>query len=127
MSGASKMVLFVLLPRVRHFHGQALALVTTAPSLLRQVRSRRYLTILSSLKQKHSQLDSKDRIQSPQKPELLERIKPETLQRTDNAGFGQGQTKDSLLAEQSVSNKEQRKADWAIMKEMSRYLWPKVG
>ena len=30
-----------------------------------------------------------------------------------------------LLAEQTVSNKEQRKADWAIMKEMSRYLWPK--
>ncbi|KAF2195123.1 P-loop containing nucleoside triphosphate hydrolase protein [Zopfia rhizophila CBS 207.26] len=32
---------------------------------------------------------------------------------------------DALLAEQLVSNKEQRKADWAIMKEMSRYLWPK--
>lgn len=32
---------------------------------------------------------------------------------------------DPLLAEQTVSNKEQRKADWAIMKEMSRYLWPK--
>jgi ABC transporter ATM len=30
-----------------------------------------------------------------------------------------------LLAEQVVSNKEQRKADWAIMREMSRYLWPK--
>ena len=33
--------------------------------------------------------------------------------------------KDPLLAEQTVSNKEQRKADWAIIKEMSRYLWPK--
>lgn len=33
---------------------------------------------------------------------------------------------DALLTEQTVSNKEQRKADWAIMKEMSRYLWPKV-
>ncbi|KAK8152457.1 ABC transporter [Phyllosticta citrichinensis] len=32
---------------------------------------------------------------------------------------------DPLLAEKTVSNKEQRKADWAIMKEMSRYLWPK--
>ncbi|KAF2269157.1 iron-sulfur clusters transporter atm1, mitochondrial precursor [Lojkania enalia] len=32
---------------------------------------------------------------------------------------------DPLLAEQTVSNKEQRKADWAIIKEMSRYLWPK--
>ncbi|KAF2743861.1 iron-sulfur clusters transporter atm1, mitochondrial precursor [Sporormia fimetaria CBS 119925] len=32
---------------------------------------------------------------------------------------------DDLLAEQLVSNKQQRKADWAIMKEMTRYLWPK--
>lgn len=32
---------------------------------------------------------------------------------------------DKLLAEKLVSNKEQRKADWAIMKEMTRYLWPK--
>lgn len=30
-----------------------------------------------------------------------------------------------LLAEQTVTNKEQRKADWAIIKEMSHYLWPK--
>ncbi|KAF2653427.1 P-loop containing nucleoside triphosphate hydrolase protein [Lophiostoma macrostomum CBS 122681] len=32
---------------------------------------------------------------------------------------------DPLLAEQKVSNAEQRKADWTIIKEMSRYLWPK--
>ncbi|KAF2007666.1 iron-sulfur clusters transporter atm1, mitochondrial precursor, partial [Amniculicola lignicola CBS 123094] len=32
---------------------------------------------------------------------------------------------DPLLVEKVVSNKEQRKADWAIMKEMSQYLWPK--
>ena len=32
---------------------------------------------------------------------------------------------DPLLQEQVLSNKEQRKADWAIMKEMSQYLWPK--
>lgn len=32
---------------------------------------------------------------------------------------------DALLAEQTVSNKEQRKADWAIIKDMSAYLWPK--
>lgn len=32
---------------------------------------------------------------------------------------------DPLLAEQTVSNKEQRKADWAIIKDMSGYLWPK--
>lgn len=32
---------------------------------------------------------------------------------------------DPLLAEQTVSNKEQRKADWAIIKDMAHYLWPK--
>ncbi|KAF2273985.1 iron-sulfur clusters transporter atm1, mitochondrial precursor [Westerdykella ornata] len=32
---------------------------------------------------------------------------------------------DALLSEQVVSTQQQRKADWAIMKEMSRYLWPK--
>lgn len=25
-----------------------------------------------------------------------------------------------------VGKQEQRKADWAIMKEMAKYLWPKV-
>lgn len=29
------------------------------------------------------------------------------------------------LALEDKSNKEQRKADWAILKEMSRYLWPR--
>jgi len=31
-----------------------------------------------------------------------------------------------LLEEASLSAKGQRKADWGIIKEMSRYLWPKV-
>jgi ATP-binding cassette subfamily B (MDR/TAP) protein 7 len=32
---------------------------------------------------------------------------------------------DGMLAEKTVSAAEQRKVDWAIIKEMSRYLWPK--
>lgn len=32
----------------------------------------------------------------------------------------------NILAEADVSAKEQRKADWGIIKEMSHYLWPKV-
>jgi ABC transporter ATM len=31
-----------------------------------------------------------------------------------------------LLNEATVTTKEQRKADWEIMKEMAKYLWPKV-
>ncbi|RAL09662.1 ATP-binding cassette Fe/S cluster precursor transporter ATM1 [Aspergillus homomorphus CBS 101889] len=34
-------------------------------------------------------------------------------------------SKKDLLSEATVASKEQRKADWAIMKEMAKYLWPK--
>lgn len=36
-----------------------------------------------------------------------------------------GPTNPALLSDSNVSNKEQRKADWAIIREMSKYLWPK--
>ena len=48
--------------------------------------------------------------------------KPETVSQAKPSG---PQNQDPLLAEQTVSNKEQRKADWAIMKDMVQYLWPK--
>jgi ABC transporter ATM len=34
--------------------------------------------------------------------------------------------KKDILSEPMAGKKEQRKADWAIMKEMAKYLWPKV-
>lgn len=59
-----------------------------------------------------------------QKPLVQEgTVKPESVQKS-KPGAPAGQ--DPLLSEQTVSNKEQRKADWAIIKEMSQYLWPKV-
>ncbi|KAL4763053.1 ATP-binding cassette Fe/S cluster precursor transporter ATM1 [Aspergillus foveolatus] len=42
-------------------------------------------------------------------------------QKTQNATTAQK----NLLSESTVANKEQRKADWAIMREMAKYLWPK--
>lgn len=51
-------------------------------------------------------------------------VKPESVQKSRAEVVPAGQ--DPLLAEPSLSNKEQRKADWAIIKEMSQYLWPKV-
>lgn len=56
------------------------------------------------------------------KTDIPESVKPETVQRAKPAASTK---EDPLLAEQTVSNKEQRKADWAIIKEMTRYLWPK--
>ncbi|KAI5290242.1 Iron-sulfur clusters transporter atm1, mitochondrial [Ascosphaera acerosa] len=42
------------------------------------------------------------------------------------AGNGNGNGNGDPLAQaEGKSNPEQRKADWAIMKEMTRYLWPK--
>ena len=56
--------------------------------------------------------------------EKQESIKPESVDKPAKS-HGPGK-KNELLAEATVSNKEQRKADWAIMKEMVKYLWPKV-
>ncbi|KAL8849001.1 MAG: hypothetical protein Q9198_011163, partial [Flavoplaca austrocitrina] len=60
-------------------------------------------------------------------PEFGDPVKPETLKKPQGATVNQVPDTDGLLSEQTVSNKEQRKADWAIIKEMSQYLWPKVG
>lgn len=57
--------------------------------------------------------------------------RPATAQKIPSPGSKDAvqQTKaakpNTLLAEQTVSNQQQRKADWAIIKEMSHYLWPK--
>lgn len=58
--------------------------------------------------------------------EKSDSIKPESFQEPSKAKSNGPPKTDLLLSEQTVSNKEQRKADWAIMKEMARYLWPKV-
>ena len=67
------------------------------------------------------------RDQIPSKAEQLESVKPGSVLPAAPPKPDGAPKPDSLLAEQTVSNKEQRKADWAIMKEMSRYLWPKVS
>jgi len=55
-----------------------------------------------------------------------ESIKPESVQAEKKAAKPTAEPNtDPLLAEQTVSNKEQRKADWAIIKDMAQYLWPK--
>ena len=62
---------------------------------------------------------------APSRPEDATKSAPETAKRPDQAKPAVSST-DPLLGGDLVSNKEQRKADWAIMKEMTRYLWPKV-
>jgi ATP-binding cassette, subfamily B (MDR/TAP), member 7 len=63
---------------------------------------------------------------SPEKLEAGESIKPESFEKPNPpAKPAAAEKKDILLAEQTVSNKEQRKVDLAILKEMAKYLWPK--
>lgn len=65
-------------------------------------------------------------VEEPSKPATLESVKPESLEKQEPAQPSPtSNKKDPLLSEQNVSNKEQRKADLAIMKEMVQYLWPK--
>jgi ATP-binding cassette subfamily B (MDR/TAP) protein 7 len=59
------------------------------------------------------------------KAEQAEILKPQSLEKPPIPKNKTVTRPDPLLAERTVSNQEQRKADWAIMKEMSRYLWPK--
>lgn len=51
----------------------------------------------------------------------------EVIQEQKNTQNAKVTKKPDLLSEATVANKEQRKADWAIMKEMAKYLWPKVS
>ena len=62
----------------------------------------------------------------PRKDEQPDDLRPETIQKPGPVASDGVPKTDALLTEQTMSNKEQRKADWAIMKEMARYLWPKV-
>lgn len=52
-------------------------------------------------------------------------VKPENVSRAKSPEVVEPVKADPLLGDQKVSNKEQRKADWAIMKDMVQYLWPK--
>jgi ATP-binding cassette, subfamily B (MDR/TAP), member 7 len=57
---------------------------------------------------------------------LSEVLKPEALKKPTTLPAEATNGQSELLQEKTVSKSEQRKADWAIMKEMTRYLWPKV-
>ncbi|CZT42575.1 probable ATP-binding cassette transporter protein, mitochondrial [Rhynchosporium secalis] len=60
-------------------------------------------------------------LRQPRAAENISGAKPKTAQNFPAAVPGR---KDPLALDDKT-NKEQRKADWAIMKEMAKYLWPK--
>ncbi|KAF2772629.1 ABC transporter-like protein [Teratosphaeria nubilosa] len=69
----------------------------------------------SSTAQAQAQVQAKQTAGESVKPGTVQKEKPGDPTKKDGA----------LLAEQTVSNREQRKADWRIIKDMSQYLWPK--
>ena len=119
-----------LLPRLHLLHGtymrHPLGLSRFLPAHrayklppLRQITYTRHL----QQNERPGKTQAQARVQLP--PDKSESIKPESYEEPNKKKPDVAPKVDALLAEQTVSNKEQRKADWAIMKEMARYLWPK--
>ena len=86
----------------------------------------RHLTYTDYLRQNDRPRQQKTQGELQLRPEHFESIKPESYQEPNKAKPAEAPKTDALLAEQTVSNKEQRKADWVIIKEMAKYIWPKV-
>ena len=119
-----------LLPRLHLLHGTYMrhplgisrclpAHRAYKPSPLRQITYTRHL----QQNERPTKSKAQARVQLPL--DKSESIKPESYEEPDKTKPDVAPKVDALLTEQTVSNKEQRKADWAIMKEMARYLWPK--
>ena len=85
----------------------------------------RQITYPPHLQQNERPKSPQDQARVQLRPNKSESIKPESYEEPNKTKPDVAPMVDALLAEQTVSNKEQRKADWAIMKEMARYLWPK--
>ncbi|KAJ9656418.1 Iron-sulfur clusters transporter atm1, mitochondrial [Neophaeococcomyces mojaviensis] len=62
---------------------------------------------------------------APVKAEIAEISRPESATKPQPLSKNATSQTPNLGTEQNLSNKEQRQVDFAIMKEMVRYLWPK--
>ncbi|KAL9615527.1 MAG: hypothetical protein Q9167_000040 [Letrouitia subvulpina] len=90
----------------------------------------RLLSQATAWHQKPPNLDGTSQKLGPTKEGSVESMQPETLQKRKTATpevMPKAVPKtEPPITEHTISNKEQRKADWAIMKKMIKYLWPKV-
>ena len=100
------------------------------PKFLNQERPRflpsRHLTYTNHLRQNESARQQKAQGELRLRPEQFKSIKSDSYQEASKAKPAEAPKTDALLAEQTVTNKEQRRADWIIIKEMAKYIWPKV-
>lgn len=114
-------------PKVYQLHGNGRKLVPLVSKSLLFIRlndsSCRFFAAASALRYRQVPTDHTVSVQTPSPTHS---ISAESVPKVEDSTYHEAPKADALLKEQTVSNKEQRKADWAIMKEMSRYLWPKV-
>lgn len=101
-------------------------LISSRPSTKFRFRSHRYLLVISRRFQSRLPSDPEPSIRNTSGPKPIASIESQTAVGQEKNEPFRGPTNDALLAGRTISNKDQRKADWTIMKEMSRYLWPKV-
>lgn len=97
------------------------------PGIAIHLQSSWYASRIFATTPRHRKDDARARTvqkQEEEKQPTEEKVGPETVVKNKDAAKPETKN-DPLLAEQTVSNKEQRKADWAIIKDMSQYLWPK--
>lgn len=102
-------------------HPRTAAHASTRPvlPLLRQFTTQRPL--LNQLK------NNKDDIPKNNKAEATSSVQSQQVASADAAKpKAEASNPKELLSESDKAAKEQRKADWAIMREMAKYLWPKV-
>lgn len=103
------------------------------PSFAGQLRSTRVGTHMRVFTSDQGPLRNKSEKKDPsiaanpvQTPTPSQLENANIVQKPKESGETKAQPKKDLLSEPLAANKEQRKADWAIMKEMAKYLWPKV-
>lgn len=95
------------------------------------LHNRRQIRIFSSetrvLKQQNANHPPPDKSAKPRPAPASMEARSETAKKSGDTGAADTTSQQSsLLSEAIVSRKQQRKVDWAIMKEMVKYLWPKV-
>lgn len=123
------MMRFGHLPQRHLFSAHELILppsLSSLPTHKLRYRSQRCLLMISRPFQSRLPSDPEPSIRNALDPRPIASIKSQTAVGQEKNRPSRGPTNDTLLAGRTISNKEQRKADWTIMKEMSRYLWPKV-
>lgn len=103
------------------------------PSLRNRTQIRIFTAGRNLLKQQNGEQTAADKLSEERATVSASETSPKTVelgtpaQKTSSTDNAKAKIeKSDPLAEPTISRTAQRKVDWAIMKEMAQYLWPKV-